>query len=75
MKLYFEDSYGRTRLIGHCKNEEEVHNQINAFIDKCNHARPKDKKFKVYYIRSWKENDKTWYDVGSWSEFFFTTHN
>lgn len=27
--------------------------------------------YKIYYIRSWREEDgSVWFDVGSWSEFY-----
>ena len=77
MKLYFENSNGERRIIAECKTENEVYNAINAFILTCNRNKPKDKQFKTHYIRSWTDTDenkklRTWYDVGSWSEFFFT---
>ena len=71
MKLYFENSNGISRQIAECNDEKEVSKAIYAFIDTCNKNKPKDKKFKSYYTRCWTENGKTWYDVGSHSEFFY----
>lgn len=64
MKLYFENSYGEIRIIAEPKTEDEAWKEINKFCD--------DRKFKIYYIRNWrnKEGLKV-YDVGSHSEFFY----
>ena len=72
MKLYFENSYGKRRLIAEVEKQTDVGLEIHKFIDKCNEGRPDDKKFKSYYCRSWEnENHEIVYDEGSWSEFFF----
>jgi len=71
MKLWFENRYGDQRVIAECKTSEEVFTAINAFIRTCNKNRSAP--FISHYIRSWTEGEKTWYDVGSHSEFFFTT--
>lgn len=64
MKLYFENSYGERRIIAEPKNENEAWKEINKFCD--------DRNFKIYYIRSWRnDKDEKVYDVGSWSEFFY----
>lgn len=68
--LYFENSNGGRRVIANCHTEEEVIKAIYAFIDTCNKNKPKDKKFKSYYTRTWIEDGQTWYDMGSWSEYF-----
>ena len=64
MKLYFENSYGKRRIIAEPETEEEVYKEINKFCE--------DRNFKIYYIRSWqnKEGLKV-YDVGSHTEFFY----
>lgn len=61
-KLYFQNSYGDRRVIGNCENSQEVFKQINDFLNAHN--------YKSHYCRSWVQDDMTWYDVGSWSEFF-----
>ena len=73
MKLYFENAYGETRKISDCMTHEDVYKEINNFIARANAAKPKGTKpFKTHYIRSWQQDGKTWYDVGSHSEFFYT---
>lgn len=63
MKLYFENSYGKRRLIGEPKNDEESWKMIHNFCA--------DRNFKIPYVRSWTtpEGEK-WYDVSSHTEFF-----
>lgn len=74
MILWFENRYGEARQIAYCENTEEVYRSINDFIKQANAAKPKGTTpFKSYYIRSWEQDGKTWYDVGSHSEFFYTT--
>ena len=72
MKLYFEDSNENRRFLAECKDEKEVNQKIKEFIDNCNKRKPKNQQFKMYYVRTWNEDNKTWYDVGSHSEFFYT---
>ena len=64
MKLYFESSDGKRRIVAKPKTEEEAIEIIHAFC--------KERKFEIYYTRTWR-NDKgeKVYDVGSWSEFFY----
>ena len=64
--LYFQDNYGTDRFVTAITNKEDIIPTIQQYAHSLN------PKFKIFYIRSWKENDKTWYDVGSHSEFFFT---
>ena len=71
MKLYFENAAGVSREIATCADEKEVFKEIHKFVNKCNKDRPKEKEFKIHYVREWVEDGKTWYDVGSWSEFFY----
>lgn len=74
MTLWFENRFGEARQIAHCENKEEVYRSINDFIKQANAAKPKGSTpFKSYYVRSWEQDGKTWYDVGSHTEFFFTT--
>lgn len=84
MKLWFENSNGDERVIADCANEQEVYAAINTFIDQCNQNKIKQSKeiygdqydeskvkfFKSYYIRTWYNNGRTHYDVGSHTEFF-----
>ena len=62
MKIYFENRYGERRLLGKRNTDEEVWQVINNFLTQ--------HRYKAPYVRSWTENDETWYDVGSHSEFF-----
>lgn len=62
MKLFFQNSKGKERLIAEPSNREEVYNEINKFLD--------DHNFKSHYTRVWEENGRLVLDVGSWSEFF-----
>ena len=63
MKLFFQNSRHRERLIAEPNNKEEVTNAINKFLN--------DHNFKSYYTRVWEEEGRLKFDVGSWSEFFF----
>lgn len=64
MKLYFENSCGKRRVIAEPKTEGEAYKEMNKFCE--------DRNFIIYYVRSWrnKEGLKV-YDVGSHSEFFY----
>ena len=72
MKLYFENSEGVSRQIAECSDETQIHQEIHKFINECNKHKPKNHQFKSYYTRTWTENEKTWYDVGSYTEFFWS---
>ena len=63
MKLIFQNSQGVERGIANPNNEEEAIKEIYKFCE--------DRKFKIYYVRTWMENNRKKYDVGSWSEFFY----
>lgn len=64
MKLYFENSRGERRLIAKPKTEEDANKAINKFCE--------DRHFKIYYIRTWKDNEGLKvFDVGSHTEFFY----
>lgn len=71
MKLYFENSQGVARQIAECKTEQDVITEIHKFVDNCNKGKPKTKQFKSYYTRTWIDDGKTWFDIGSWSEYFY----
>lgn len=69
-KLWFRNSEGNERVIAECETWQEVNKNIDQFIDDCNKKWPNRKPFKSYYTRSWVEDGRTIFDVGSWSEFF-----
>ena len=62
MKLYFENSQGKERLIAECETVKDVGKEIQKFLD--------DHNYKSYYWRSWGVDGRVKIDVGSWSEFF-----
>lgn len=63
MRLYFENSYGKRRVIAEPQTEEEAMREIYKFCE--------DRNFKIYYVRTYQNLDKEKvYDVGSWSESF-----
>lgn len=70
MKVYFENSNGERRPIS---DEIETYNEvvgvINKFLD--------DHDFTSYYMRVWydEEENMTWFDVGSHTEFFLCDGN
>ena len=64
LNVMFENSKGHSRIIGTVENEESAFKVINDFLD--------DHKYKSYYQRTWKKDDKTTVvDVGSHTEFFY----
>jgi hypothetical protein len=68
MKLYFEDSWGKERLIAEVENEDEAFKEIHKFLD--------EHHYKSYYTRTWMKNEyEKMYDVGSHSEFFVLKTN
>lgn len=70
VKLYFVNSENEETFITSIEDRKEgsksIFKEINKFI------KEKNPNYKIYYIRQWEEGNKTWYDVGSHSEFFFT---
>ena len=62
--LWFQNSRGQERIIAEVNNFNDVFTHIRNFLDAHN--------YKSYYIRSWGEGGRIKYDVGSWSEFFYT---
>ena len=74
MTLWFENRFGEAKPIAHCENKDDVYRSINEFIKQANARKSKGSNpFKSYYMRSWEQDGKTWYDVGSHVEFFYTT--
>ena len=62
-RLYFKDNKGNARLLDYpADTEEQVMVGIYDFY--------KQHKFKPFYVRTWKKNEKWYYDVGSYTEFF-----
>ena len=70
-KLFFENAHGVRREIADNITKEQCSNEITKFIKEHNKGKPKDKKFKSYYTRTWEENGETVFDVGSYTEFFY----
>ena len=75
MKLVFENSYGQERVIAEVKDENEAIKEINKFVDDCNAKRADGKNFKIYYIRSWEQDRRKKFDVGSHTEFFYLEYD
>lgn len=68
MKLYFENSYGKRRIIAEPQTEDEAYKGIYKFCE--------DRNFKIYYVRTWQTPDGAKaYDVGSHTEFFYLYEN
>ena len=64
MKLYFENSIGQRRIIAEPETEKDATKEIYKFCE--------ERKFKIYYTRSWRDEEGLKvFDVGSWSEFFY----
>ena len=62
--LWFQNSRGQERVIMEVNNFNDVFTGMSNFLT--------DHNYKSYYIRSWEEDGRIKYDVGSWSEFFYT---
>lgn len=68
MKLYFENSYGKRRIIAEPNTEEEAWREIHKFCE--------EKQFHIYYARTCQAPDGAkCYDVGSHTEFFYLYDN
>ena len=64
MKLYFENSMGKRRIIAEPQTDDEAWKEISRFC--------KDRGFKIYYVREWNAEDGAKaYDIGSHTEFFY----
>lgn len=65
MKLYFEDRFGYRHIVAESTTKEQLIKEMYKFIHK------KNPNFKVYYTRSWIDDEGfEVMDVGSHSEFF-----
>lgn len=62
--LFFDDQFGKARIVIKNINEKDV---LKAISDYVFHLNPK---YKIHYIRAWTQDGETIYDVGSHSEFF-----
>ena len=68
MKVYFENSEGKRRVIGeNISTRQEVMKIIQDFLNEHN--------YKSYYTRVWYKDGLTWFDVGSHTEFFLCDSN
>ena len=63
MKLIFQNSYGKERVIAEPSSKEECVKEINKFLD--------DHNFKSYYTRVCECDGRLELDVGSHTEFFY----
>lgn len=68
MNLYFQHSNGTVSLVSADATQENVFKLINQDVESRN------KNFNIYYIRSWTVKDITYFDVGSWSEYYLLTN-
>lgn len=64
MKLCFKNSQGQERVIAENVTRGEAYPIMNKFCE--------ERKFKVYYVREWKDEklNALIFDVGSHTEFF-----
>ena len=62
MNVYFRDSKHNKRIIGTANSKEDVYEIITEFL--------KEHNYKSYYTRVWYDDEYTWFDVGSWTEYF-----
>ena len=68
MKLYFEHSNEEREFISTARNRDEA---ISLIYEDLHIRNPN---FKIYYIRSWKnESNEEVFDIGSWAEFYILT--
>lgn len=87
MTLWFENHDGVEREIAQVNTWQDVHTEIDKFIEQCNQNKIKQSKeiygndydeskvhfFKSYYTRIWQQEDRRYrLDVGSHTEFFIT---
>lgn len=70
MTLYFERSNGERVYISNVRSRDEAVSLIYEDL------RARNPKFKVYYMRSWRnESNEEVFDYGSWSNFYILTSN
>lgn len=64
IQVLFENSNGKTRIIGEVITQKEAHEVITKFLNEHN--------YKSYYMRTWKTDGKTTaVDVESYTERFY----
>lgn len=61
--LYFQRANGELRFIQKV-DKEEILSAINKEVERLN------PNYKIYYVRSWGDDNRITYDVGSHTEFF-----
>lgn len=66
-EITFKRSNGERKHVAFVEAEpdtarKEVVRIINEFCD--------ERRFNIPYLRIWNKSDETWFDVGSWTEFF-----
>lgn len=66
MKVYFQNSKGNEILIGETNDNDDATRIIKRFC--------RERSFKIPYMRCWKEENRTFVDVGSHVEFFIIEH-
>lgn len=62
MKLIFQNSEGKERVIAEVDSFEDACDEMDKFMEERN--------FKSYYKRIWEKNGRLIVDAGSWSEYF-----
>lgn len=67
MKLYFLNSRNKSSLVEDNVSPDNVLQKIYADVAKRNPH------FIIYYVREWILNGRTFYDVGSHTEFYVMT--
>lgn len=60
--FYFQRANGTFLCLGSSLTEQEALRAMHEFME--NHD------YRSYYTRSWNDENGTWYDVGSHTEFF-----
>ena len=63
-KLVYKNYNNEEIFIKNCSTSEEVYKEIYDYLNKITDYKPS-------YYRVWSDGDKTVFDFGSWSEFFY----
>ena len=64
MTLYFKNSRGKRKKLATFKDKSVVFDLINADV------RKRNPDYKIYYTRTWRKGNETYFDVGSWTELY-----
>ena len=69
INVWFQNSENKERVVGRVVEPKDIMNVIKDFLD--------DHNYKSYYTRIWyhEQDNRTWFDVGSHTEFFFVEGN